>query len=83
MTGTGEAWALAESAIVAGVTGEVWRVLVSRLKTNSECEAFRVALLLQGKDTRSARMAITMRRDEIQRLRSTKRKYRGGKHSGR
>lgn len=46
-----------------------WDVIVASIKTLQKLEAFRVALLLEGKDTRSARMAITRRRDQILGLR--------------
>lgn len=46
-----------------------WDVIVASIKTLQKLEAFRVALLLEGKDTGSARMAITRRRDQILGLR--------------
>ena len=83
MTGTSEARTIAELAIEFGVGPDHWPQVVTHLETIAECEAFRVALLLQGKDTRSARLAITHRRDVILGLISQKRKYRkrkGQKH---
>lgn len=60
----------AEKAIEVGVSGLGWSLVLSLVGTVRGCEAFRIALLLQGKDTRSARIAIQERKDIILGLRA-------------
>lgn len=66
----GAAKALAEMVLGSPKFFSDWAMIMPLLGSSEECEAFRVALLLQGRDTRSARLAIIRRRDEILGLRS-------------
>lgn len=59
----------AEMAMLMRVSRHAWPSLVQGFQSIGECEAFRVTLLLAGKDTRSARAAIQARKDMIEGLR--------------
>lgn len=70
----------AEIAIGIGADRNMWPTLLLRFKTEGELEAFRVALLLKGKDTRSARASIQERKDVVAGRRDeTGLKWRGGR----
>lgn len=59
----------AEGAMATGVYGPAWGLILASIRSVRGCEAFRITLLLKGKDTRSARIAIRERKDIILRLR--------------
>lgn len=59
------AWA----AMQLPVNTSAWPSIVEGFQTLDEVEAFRVTLLLEGRDTRSARRAIQARKDVIAGLR--------------
>jgi hypothetical protein len=56
---------VAWQAMQAPVRSENWPSIVECFQTFGELEAFRVTLLLEGKDTRSARRAIQAQKDVI------------------
>lgn len=59
----------AEGAMAAGISGPGWALILASITTIRGCEVFRLALLLRGRDTRSARIAIQERKDIIAGLR--------------
>ena len=67
-----EAREAAEIAIGVGADRYMWPMILLRFNTEDELEAFRVALLLKGKDTRSARRSIQERKDVVAGLREDK-----------
>lgn len=74
---------VARMTIERPITRENWPSIVEGFQTIGELEAFRITLLLEGKDTRSARRAIQAQKDIITGLREVPHKDtppKGGKY---
>ncbi len=70
---------VARMTIERPIARENWPSIVEGFQTIGELEAFRITLLLEGKDTRSARRAIQAQKDVITGLRDA---TKGGRYGG-
>lgn len=60
----------------------IWEHICADITTLKGLEAFRVSLLLEGKDTRSARLAITLRKNQLIAARYRRLRGQAAKHRG-